>query len=107
MDLHEKTAYKWCSARGRRDSRRLAGIALSLWAWTLLGQQSPPAPEKLEIVRSSITVAEKISAEAPASIAVLEARQLQQVPGVNIDVIFTLIYNFELCLLLLRYTVEL
>lgn len=41
--------------------------------------------EKLEPVRTEITVNEKIAAEAPASITVLQKLQVQANPGVNVD----------------------
>ncbi len=40
---------------------------------------------KLDPVRTEITVNEKIAAEAPASITVLQKLQLQATPGVNLD----------------------
>ncbi len=51
-------------------------------------QQTTPAAsadDKLEPVKTSITVAEKISAETPASISVLGKLELRQAPGVNLD----------------------
>lgn len=53
-------------------------------------QQATPAAaaatdDKLEPVKTSITVAEKISAETPASISVLGKLELRQAPGVNLD----------------------
>ncbi len=45
-------------------------------------QQEPPKPEP---VKTSITVTEKISAEAPANISVMDSKQLAETPGVNLD----------------------
>jgi outer membrane cobalamin receptor len=48
--------------------------------------QQPPAQEaKPEPLRTSITVAEKITAETPASIRVLDSTDIEQSPGVNLD----------------------
>jgi len=52
----------------------------------LLPAQQPPQQEpKPEPVKTSITVAEKIEAETPASIRVLDTLTIQQSPGVNLD----------------------
>lgn len=45
------------------------------------GQPANPIP----LVKTSITVTESISAEAPASISVLDTQQLEETPGVNLD----------------------
>ncbi len=49
--------------------------------------QDPPAndPPKPEPVKTSITVVEKISAETPANVTVLDQTALQQSPGTNLD----------------------
>ena len=47
-------------------------------------------------MHSSITVVERISAEAPASLAVIEKLQLRQVPGVNIDDRLRMVPGFSL-----------
>ncbi|MCX6631307.1 MAG: TonB-dependent receptor [Candidatus Solibacter sp.] len=44
--------------------------------------QDPPKPEP---VKTSITVVEKISAETPANVTVLDQTTLQQSPGTNLD----------------------
>jgi outer membrane cobalamin receptor len=48
---------------------------------------NPPAndPPKPEAVKTSITVVEKISAETPANVTVLDNAALQQSPGTNLD----------------------
>lgn len=48
-------------------------------------QATAPADDKLEPVKTSITVAEKVTAETPASISVLGKLELRQAPGVNLD----------------------
>jgi outer membrane receptor for ferrienterochelin and colicin len=55
-----------------------------LWA---AQTQDPPAidPPKPETVKTSITVVEKISAETPANVTVLDDTALQQSPGTNLD----------------------
>jgi outer membrane receptor for ferrienterochelin and colicin len=47
----------------------------------MLGQE----PAKLDPLKTEITVNEKIAAEAPASITVLQKLQVQANPGVNVD----------------------
>ena len=49
--------------------------------------QDPQAidPPKPETVKTSITVVEKISAETPANVTVLDQTALQQSPGTNLD----------------------
>jgi outer membrane cobalamin receptor len=49
--------------------------------------QPPPAPDppKLEPVKTSITVVEKISAETPANVTTLDSTALQLSPGTNLD----------------------
>ena len=51
----------------------------------LAGVLSAQQTKTLDPVRSEITVNEKIAAEAPASITVLNKLQLQATPGVNLD----------------------
>ena len=50
----------------------------------------------VEPVRSSITVAERVSTEAPASITVWSPRELAPVPGVNLDDRLRLVPGFSL-----------
>ena len=42
-------------------------------------------PAKVEPLKTSITVVEKISAETPASVSVLDSTALQQTPGADLD----------------------
>jgi outer membrane cobalamin receptor len=55
----------------------------------LLAAQTPPPPKpdppKLEPVKTSITVVEKVFAETPANVTVLDSTALQQSPGTNLD----------------------
>jgi len=51
----------------------------------LIGETFAQESAKLDPVRSEITVNEKISAEAPASITVLNKLGVQAIPGVNVD----------------------
>src|ERR1035437_9157368 len=55
----------------------------------LVAAQTPPpqtqGPPKLEPVKAAITVVEKISAETPANVTVLDSTALQQSPGTNLD----------------------
>jgi outer membrane cobalamin receptor len=53
----------------------------------LLAAQSPPPAEapKPDPVKTSITVADKISSETPANITVMDATSLQESPGTNLD----------------------
>ena len=51
----------------------------------LIGGTFAQESAKLDPVRSEITVNEKISAEAPASITVLNKLGVQAIPGVNVD----------------------
>jgi outer membrane receptor protein involved in Fe transport len=45
----------------------------------------PPAPPKIEPVNTSITVVGQISAETPANLSVLDAGQIRDTPGVDLD----------------------
>jgi outer membrane cobalamin receptor len=61
-----------------------------LLAGLLAGQSTsqttaPPEPPKPEPVKTSITVAEKISSETPANVSVMDATSLQESPGTNLD----------------------
>src|SRR5262249_12262984 len=56
----------------------------------LLPAQTPPqtaSPEapKVEPVKTTITVVEKIAAETPANVTVLDTQIVQQTPGANLD----------------------
>jgi outer membrane cobalamin receptor len=52
--------------------------------------------ENAEPVRTSITVVERVATEAPASVAVLEKKQLEQIPGVNVDDRLRMVPGFSL-----------
>ena len=51
----------------------------------LAGQQPPDSQRVPEPVHTTITVVEKISAETPANVTVVDAQGLQQTPGTNLD----------------------
>ncbi len=51
----------------------------------LLCAQAPPEPTKPEPLKTTITVVEKVSAETPANISVMDPQELQQTPGTNLD----------------------
>jgi outer membrane receptor protein involved in Fe transport len=66
--------------------------ALAFWVMLIqplcLRAQTDPPQEtkpKLPPVKTSITVTETISAEAPASITVLDQRRIDEEPGINLD----------------------
>ncbi len=56
------------------------------------GAQTPP----LDPLKTSITIVEKITAETPASITVIETPQIRQVPGVNLDDRLRMVPGFQL-----------
>jgi outer membrane cobalamin receptor len=60
-----------------------AGIALACLISPLTAQQASPA--KIEPIRSSITVDEKVTLETPASVTVLDKATIEQTPGFNLD----------------------
>jgi outer membrane receptor protein involved in Fe transport len=62
-----------------------AFFLLTCSPFLLPAQQAPTQEPKPEPVRTSITVAEKIEAETPASVRVLDTVTIQQSPGVNLD----------------------
>jgi outer membrane cobalamin receptor len=47
--------------------------------------QTPQEPPKPEPVKTSITVVDKISAETPANVTVMDAISLEESPGTNLD----------------------
>jgi len=52
----------------------------------LLGQTPPdPADQKPETVRTTVTVVEKIAAETPANVSILDNAALKEIPGANLD----------------------
>jgi outer membrane cobalamin receptor len=50
-----------------------------------LRAQNPPKEEKPEPVKTSVTVTEKIAAETPANLSVMDRIELDQSPGTNLD----------------------
>jgi outer membrane receptor for ferrienterochelin and colicin len=48
-------------------------------------ENPPPDKPKIEPVKQSITVTERLSTEAPASIDVINKEQIEETPGVNLD----------------------
>ncbi|MEZ5400784.1 MAG: TonB-dependent receptor [Bryobacteraceae bacterium] len=59
--------------------------------------QSPPPPNgPLEPIKTSVTVVEKIAAEAPASISVLGAPEIRRIPGINLDDRLRMVPGFSL-----------
>src|ERR1035437_3317047 len=78
-----------------RPARSATPVGLTRACWVLmfcpllLAAQTPPPPKpdppKLEPVKTSITVVEKVFAETPANVTVLDSTALQQSPGTNLD----------------------
>src|SRR5690242_8261554 len=58
-------------------------------------QQKDP-DDKLEPVRTSITVVGSVAAETPAAVSTLEGGQLQQTPGDNLDDRLRMVPGFSL-----------
>lgn len=61
----------------------------------MLAQQSAPSPEP-EPIQTSITVAERVSTEAPANVSVLPNALVRTMPGVNVDDRLRLVPGFSL-----------
>src|SRR5438105_2190413 len=83
-----KAVSKFCLLRLRRSSWRPAGLLLASWVLTLCplqSQQQPDSETKLEPVRTSITVVERVSTEAPANITEVSGAQVQNTAGTNLD----------------------
>src|SRR5690348_8773004 len=84
-----RRAIKSSSPHRRENSAKPAGWALVFWIPIafpfLLMAQQPPEPPKPEPLKTSITVVEKVSAETPANISVLNSSDLQETPGTNLD----------------------
>ena len=53
--------------------------------YQVAAQDPPGAPKAPEPVKTTITVVEKISAETPANVSVLDSKELDQTPGANLD----------------------
>src|SRR4051794_22449380 len=82
-------AFRWSSARVRNACRLSAGptrmvlaLACGFLPAAMHGQTATP---EIEPVRTTITVSEKIQAEAPASIVELPREEIRRIPGVNLD----------------------
>ena len=81
------------SARRPAASRRQAGaalvcLALAIWPSPLPAQQEKPEKspsEKLEPVKTSITVTGQIAIEAPSNISVLDRDRIAETPGAELD----------------------
>lgn len=62
-----------------------------------LGAQSTSDPSPaIAPVQTSLTVVEKVAAEAPASLTILDSRRVQQTPGINLDDRLRMIPGFSL-----------
>jgi outer membrane receptor protein involved in Fe transport len=64
----------------------------------LLAQSTPPpaAPEKIEPVKTSVTVFERIELESPASVTSLDKLDIAKTPGVNLDDRLRMVPGFTL-----------
>lgn len=71
-------------ARGQPMKRLLLILPFVVVAQEKSNETKTSEP-KLEPVRTSITVVERVEAEAPASISVVGHRELQEIPGINVD----------------------
>ncbi len=62
-------------------------LALIIVPLRLLPQteSKPDQTTKIDPIKTTITVTDTVSTEAPAAITVVDSRQIQQTPGVNID----------------------
>ena len=88
-----RPAIRLSSARRPAASRRRVGaalvcLALAIWCSPLAAQQEKPEKppqEKLEPVKTSITVTGQIAAEAPANISVLDHDRIAETPGTELD----------------------
>ncbi len=64
----------------------LCSIALAAQvAPTSSDNSSVPAPPQPPILQTTVTVSEKLTSETPASMEILGAKQLLQIPGINLD----------------------
>ncbi|MEP7366845.1 MAG: TonB-dependent receptor, partial [Acidobacteriota bacterium] len=72
----------------------------SICAHLPLNAQSNPSPAAPAVtpepVQTSITVIEKVAAEAPASLTILDSRRVTQVPGINLDDRLRMVPGFSL-----------
>src|SRR5262249_46387861 len=87
------TSFKSCSAHLPSAWRKRAGnwgaatfACLFLTVpWRLFSQNPPPEEPKILPVKTSITVIEKLSTDAPPLITALDNATLNSIPGVNLD----------------------
>ena len=70
---------------GWMQARMLGPDVLPVPAGGTDAESAADDPPKPEPVRTSVTVVEKISAETPANVTVLDSTALQQSPGTNLD----------------------
>lgn len=68
---------------------------LAFWV-PIIGHSQTTPKSDTEPVKTSITVMERVSAEAPASLTVLGAPQVEQAPGINMDDRLRLVPGFSL-----------
>src|SRR5437588_3810944 len=84
-----KAAIKSSSRQRRAPSWTRAGCTRAFLLVTcsqfLLPGQTQPTPPKPELLKTTVTVVEKIAAETPANVTVLDNAALEQSPGVNLD----------------------
>ena len=84
-------AFKSSSARSPAQSKPRAGLRIACFVLGILPlppiarAQTPPTDDKIEPVRTSITVVGTVAAETPASVSVLDNKQIRQTPGDNVD----------------------
>src|SRR5689334_3519902 len=86
-EVRMKPSSESSSRQRRAPSAARAGRTCLLVACCpfLLRSQEPPNPPKPETVRTTVTVVEKIAAETPANVTVLDSTALEQSPGTNLD----------------------
>lgn len=81
-------ALQLCLLEGQQLWNRQVGKALVLLALItglVRAQPAPQSPDKIEPLKSSITVTESVTTETPAAVAVFTSKQIEENPGVNID----------------------
>ena len=84
-----KITYRLQSPRAPRSLQISVTLTLIFFLSTnsTLQAQPPnvPEPPRLEPVRSSITVVERVEAASPAFVTVLQKEEVQEQPGINLD----------------------